>query len=48
MLGFSTGLFIESAVALLMALTLGYSLEGIRRVPQQWPEASGPRSKKQD
>ncbi|MFD0737773.1 lipocalin family protein [Lysobacter koreensis] len=30
-----------AAVARLQAL--GYSLDGLRRVPQQWPEAGGPR-----
>jgi len=33
----------QAALARLRAL--GYSLEGIRRVPQEWPEASGPRAK---
>ena len=33
----------EAALSRLRAL--GYSLEGVRRVPQEWPEPSGPRVK---
>lgn len=35
----------DYTLALARLRELGYSLDEIRRVPQQWPEPSGPRSK---